>query len=158
MRNVFWIYFVSLWIYAFDVDRKCGDFIQFIHKVNFPSLKIKWKCIILITYFFYILFSELNSRIFMIILDRIGIWLVIKCFSLTLFSLLLIHFKFSTLLHPTTISPPFAYSSSPSSEHFSISILCSLIQLSSARSTKNLISRFLYTPLGPKSIKNFLKV
>ena len=69
------------------------------------------------------------------------------------FSLLLIHFKFSTLLHPTTISPPFAYSSSPSSEHFSISILCSLIQLSSARSTKNLISRFLYTPLGPKSIK-----
>ena len=155
---MFWIYFVSLWIYAFDVDEKCGDFIQFIHKVNFPWLKIKLKCIMLITYFSYIFFSELNLRIFMIIRDRIGIWLVIKCFSLTLFSLLLIHFKFSTLLHPTTISLTLTHHPHLANTFLYQFYVRSSNALQRQIDKKSHLSRFLYTPLGPKSIKNFLKV
>ena len=105
--------------------------------------------------FFLYFFSELNLRIFMIIRDRIGIWLVIKCFSLTLFSLLLIHFKFSTLLHPTTISPPLTHHPHLANTFLYQFYVRSSNALQRQIDKKSHLSRFLYTLLGPKSIKKF---
>ena len=105
--------------------------------------------------FFLYFFSELNLRIFMIIRDRIGIWLVIKCFSLTLFSLLLIHFKFSTLLHPTTISLTLTHHPHLANTFLYQFYVRSSNALQRQIDKKSHLSRFLYTPLGPKSIKKF---